>query len=134
MDHIDGWTRAYGNGPILVADGFRTLSVMANAYHRFTDDVFVSYVGAGVGMARHRVEGKSRTLKIGDVSGHLTFEGRETVAAWQATAKVARSLAETVELRLGYRFFRTRSGQFGVDALGFRTHDLKVGWMARPPV
>ena len=127
MDHIDGWTGAYDNDPILVAGGFRTLSVMANAYYRFADDGFVPYVGAGIGMARHRVEGKSRTIKIGDVSGHFTFEGRETVAAWQAMAGLARSMAENVELRLGYRFFRTRSGRFGPDVLGFRTHDLEVG-------
>ena len=128
-DRIDGWTGAYDNDPLAVAGGFRTLSVMANVYCRLREDGLVPYLGAGIGVARHRVEAKSRTLKIGDVSGHFTFEGRETVLAWQVMAGLAHPLAENVELRLGYRFFQTRDGMFGPDKLGYRTHNVEVGLM-----
>ena len=127
MDQIDAWTGAYDNDPIAVAGGFRTASVMLNAYYRLGDEGFVPYLGAGLGVARHRVEAKSRTLEIGDVHGHFTFDGRETVLAWQAMAGVARSLAENVELRVGYRLFRTRSGRFGSDELRYTTHTVEAG-------
>ena len=126
-ERIDGWTGAYDGDPLPVAGGFRTSSVMTNVYYRFRNEGFAPYLGAGIGVARHRVEAKSRTLKIGDVSGHFTFDGRDTVLAWQAMAGVARSLAENVELRLGYRFFRTRDGEYGPDRLGYEAHNLEAG-------
>ena len=126
-ERIDGWTGAYDRDPLAVAGGFRTLSVMTNVYYRFRKEGFAPYLGAGIGVARHRVEAKSRTLRIGDMSGHFTFDGRDTVLAWQAMAGVARPIAENVELRLGYRFFRTRDGEYGPDRLGYEAHNLEAG-------
>ena len=126
-NEIDGWTGAYDNAPLAVAGGFRTWSAMLNAYCRFSEGGLVPYVGAGVGVARHHVQMKSRTLKIGDKSGQFTFDGNNTVFAWQAMAGVAQPLAENVELRLGYRFFQTQPRRYGPDKLGYTTHNLEVG-------
>ena len=127
VDRIDGWAGPFDHAPLAVAGGFRTLSVMTNLYYRFLGEGVTPYLGAGIGVVRHDLEAKSRTLTIGDKRGHFTFDGGETVLAWQGMAGLAQPLSETVEFRLGYRFFQTGDGEFGADELGYRTHNVELG-------
>ena len=124
---LDGWSGAYSGAPLKMAGGVRTLSAMLNGYYRFDVEGFAPYVGAGIGLAGHRFNARSKPVTIGDVRGHFVFRGHDTVFAWQAMAGVTRLVADNVELRLGYRFFGTRTGQFGGDELGYETHNLELG-------
>lgn len=125
---LDGWSGAYSRAPLKMAGGVRTLSVMLNGYYRFDVEGFAPYLGAGIGLASHRFNAKSKHLEIGGVHGHFAFRGQDTVLAWQAMAGVSRPVADNAELRLGYRFFATRTGEFGGgDKLGYDSHGLELG-------
>src|SRR5687768_3500762 len=82
-------------------------AAMANVYYDFNrDGRFQPYIGVGVGGAR---------IETSAVVGPISWDGDDTVVAYQALAGVAIPLGERWDLDIGYRYFLAPGA--GVDGI-----------------
>lgn len=90
------------------------------------------YLGAGIGVAfvKATEDSQSWTFNINGNDETLTSEGddvSDTVVAYQAMLGVGYPLSEAVEVRLGYRYFATREGDFDGFKASFGSHNIELG-------
>ncbi len=109
----------------------KTWSLMGNALYVFEAGGLRPYLGAGIGMARHKGTQDAQTA-FGYRWPHLT--GSVTVFAYQAMAGVGYPMSDSTETRGGYRYFATGDGEFE-DVSGIRasygTHSFEAGVVFR---
>jgi opacity protein-like surface antigen len=113
----------------LTAD-IRSYTLMLNGYYDLGNfNGMVPYVGAGVGLAHHRMGGVQ-----GDVGPTSQSGGSNTSFAWSLMAGVAYQLTERAILDIGYRFIDLGSARSGSDPVlprleidDMRAHEIKIG-------
>jgi opacity protein-like surface antigen len=113
----------------LTAD-VRTYTLMLNGYYDLGNfNGMVPYVGAGVGVAYHRMSDVQ-----GDVGPTSQSGGDNTAFAWSLMAGVAYQLTERAILDIGYRFIDLGSVRSGSDPVlarleidDMRAHEIKIG-------
>ena len=116
-----------------------TLSLMLNGLYAFEVSRLRPYLGVGIGLARHDATLETRTEY--DVTGidgtRYSDEGSsrdsddDIVLAYQAMAGIAYPVSETMEARIGYRYFATADADFdGVEA-SYGTHNIEAGILVR---
>ena len=103
-----------------------TISLMANGYYTFEVGPVRPYLGGGVGLARH---------KGTDATESPESSGKDTLLAYQGMAGVSLPLTETIEARLGYRYFATADAEFDEDLsdveMSYATHSIEAGLLFR---
>lgn len=119
-------------GPVTnhLTTDIRTYTLMFNGYYDLGNmNGMVPYVGAGIGIAHHR---------MGEVSGDAgptnQSGGSNTAFAWSLMAGVAYQLSERAILDIGYRYIDLGSARSGSDPVlarleidDMRAHEIKVG-------
>lgn len=119
-------------GPVAsnLSSDIKSYTAMLNLYYDLGNlNGMVPYVGAGVGVAHHR---------LGDVEGDAgpTSQrgGDNTAFVWSLMAGVAYQLSERAILDIGYRFIDLGSVRSGSDPVlprldidEMRAHEIKVG-------
>ena len=115
-----------GEGSSSVDGDVSTMSIMANGYYTFEVGPVRPYVGGGIGFARH--EGT-------DATEAPETSGKDTLLAYQGMAGVSIPLTDTIEGRLGYRYFATADAEFDDDLSGvemsYATHSIEAGLLFR---
>ena len=130
-DSGDGHLRDDIGAPIdeARADGsLRTITVMLNALVRFDHGAFNSYVGGGMGMARH--EQDMRVLSDSPLNYDARrryMAGVDNVVAFQAMAGVGVPISAGTEVRLGYRYLHSADVSLGGDTMTYRGHSAELG-------
>lgn len=119
-------------GPVTsqVTADIRSYTLMLNGYYDMGNfNGMVPYVGAGVGLAYHRM-GDVR----GDVGPTSQSGGDNTALAWSLMAGVAYQLSERAILDIGYRYIDLGSARSGSDPVlprleidDMRAHEIKIG-------
>ena len=121
-----------------------TLSLMLNGIYAFEISRLRPYLGVGIGLARHdatleaRIEYDVTDIDVTDIDGirdsgkmSLRDSDDDIVLAYQAMAGIAYPVSETMEARIGYRYFATADADFdGVEA-SYGTHNLEAGILVR---
>lgn len=119
-------------GSLSVNGNIDTMSLMANGIYGFEVWKLRPYVGAGLGMARHKVTFDSQNFMIG--GAEYTFpkvSEDDYVIAWQAMAGIEHPFSETMTLRTGYRYFGTsRADLKGIKA-SYGSHNFEAGVLFR---
>ncbi len=98
-----------------------TWSVMANAYYAGKFWRLRPYVGAGIGVARHKCNLSSF------LGTSLDEEFDDTALAYQFMGGLGVELTERLETRIGYRFFGTTAAEFAGDDMSYRTNNVEFG-------
>ena len=99
-----------------------TLSLMLNGIYAFEISRLRPYLGVGIGLARHDATLEAMSSRDSD---------DDIVLAYQAMAGIAYPVSETMEARLGYRYFATADADFdGIEA-SYGTHNLEAGILVR---
>ena len=83
-----------------------TMTLMGNVYYMHGGGWFKPYVGAGAGLARHRI---NTHLRGGPFGTFARANDSDIAFAWQAMVGAAADLSPRTELRLGYRWLRTQA-------------------------
>ena len=104
-----------------------TLTLMGNVYYVHGSGWFKPYVGAGAGLAHHRI---NADLRGGPFGIFVRAKDSAIAFAWQAMVGVAADLTPHSELRLGYRWLRSNPSFDSVldDADEIGTGPLDVGF------
>ena len=117
----------------LVVDGnLETWSLMVNGFHTFDSGRAKPYVGAGIGLARHKAAIGNQNIggyfneapwlvMVNERSGH------DTVFAYQLMTGLAFPMGERNELRLGYRYFATGDTEYRGNTATYSVHGLEAG-------
>jgi opacity protein-like surface antigen len=107
-------------GPIPLEGRYDAVSLMANVYYRFQNDMgFVPYLGTGAGVA-------FLSAKVSP-PGSPTLELSDTRAAFQAIAGIAFPVTQSAEIGLEYRYFVTDRPIYSID-LGGVAGTANVGY------
>ncbi len=97
---------------------FDTVSLMTNGFYDFDLGRLRPYVGGGVGAARHEL----------DIDLPQSREtGATMVLAYQAMSGLGYSVSDSIDIHLGYRYFGTTAGDFGVPSVTYGTHSFEAG-------
>ena len=117
----------------LVVDGdLETWSLMFNGFYTFDSGRAKPYVGAGIGLARHRAAIEKQNIggyfneTLYVVSVNEASE-RDTVFAYQLMTGLAFPMGERNELRLGYRYFATGDTEHRGNTATYSMHGLEAG-------
>lgn len=103
----------------LVNDPVNTTTLMGNIHVLLGENKSARpYFGAGFGIAHI----KSRLL--GD-------SVKDTVPAYQALAGVEINASEEMNVRIGYRYFGVKGGNYGGVDARFATHNFEIGFIVR---
>lgn len=111
----------------------KTMSLMGNGYFDFEAmGVARAYLGAGVGLARHRLSIPAQTI-VNDtwMVPVNKVSGSDTVFAYQVMAGVRYPLSPVTDLRAGYRYFGTGDMKGDGVELSYGSHGLEVGIVHR---
>ena len=126
----DGETTSYGTFP--VKGDLTTLSLMANGIYVLDAGKLRPYFGVGIGLARHDGTIDEQTLENAEyVAAVEKVSDDDTVLAYQGMVGVAFPLAETTEVRIGYRYFATADADFDGTEASYGTHNLEAGILIR---
>ena len=123
-----------GGGGLAAGEGdMKTLTLMANGIYALDQGSIQSYIGAGVGIARHKFTyGDMAIAADGEVvAGNTGVSDEDTVFAYQAMAGVEFPVTERVDGRLGYRYFRTADADIEGDDIGYAMHNFEAGLIMR---
>ena len=109
-----------------------TLSLMANGIYAFEAGRLRPYFGVGFGVARHDATEDAQTVTIGEESlDYPKSSEDDTVLAYQAIVGAAFPMSETMEARIGYRYFATADADFDGTEASYGTHNLEAGILIR---
>ena len=128
------WERTQGARGLAAGEGdMKTLTLMANGIYALDQGGIQSYIGAGVGIARHKFTYKNMAIAAGGevVAGNIGESDNDTVFAYQAMAGVEFPVTERVDGRLGYRYFRTADADIEGDDIGYAMHNFEAGLIMR---
>jgi opacity protein-like surface antigen len=101
-----------------VSGRLAVVSTLVNGYYDFTfdRDLFVPYIGGGVGVAFINLEEDS-----------TGFDATETVFAYQLAAGTKIPISNKVSARIGYKFFATSNPQFDLVEGEYMAHNFELG-------
>ena len=115
-----------------------TLSVMFNGIYAFEVSRLRPYLGVGIGLARHDATLEA-DFEYRATVDRILYEGEEssrgseddTVLAYQAMVGAAFPMSETMEARVGYRYFATADADFDGLEASYGTHNIEAGILIR---
>jgi len=108
-----------GAGAFNVNGEFETTGLLANAYYDFLPHSWVNpYVSAGIGGAYH-----DGTV----TNAGLTFQGDDTVFAYQLGAGFNVALTQKLLFFTDYRYFATEDAQLGTTEVEYKAHEIRAG-------
>ena len=114
-----------------------TLSLVGNGIFAFEAGRLRPYIGLGLGVARHDSTAAAQTPSVelvgaGRIRLPLTRSSEsDWVLAYQAMAGVAFALSDSVEARIGYRYFATGNGVRDEHEYSYGTHSFESGLRVR---
>ena len=138
FDKLNGGTLRGPNTNISVSGKFpykgdvATLSLMANGIYAFEAGRLRPYFGVGLGLARHDATEDAQTVTIGgETVEYPKSSDEDTVFAYQAMAGIAFPMSDTMEARIGYRYFATADADFDGTEASYGTHNIEAGILIR---
>ena len=116
-----------------------TLSLMLNGIYAFEASRLRPYFGVGIGLARHDATLRNANFEyvgtVPDLPNEISASSRDSdddiVLAYQAMAGIAYPVSETMEARIGYRYFATADADFDGTEASYGTHNLEAGILVR---
>ena len=121
-------------GDFLYDGELKTFSLMGNAYLDFQVGRVKPYLGAGLGVARHKAKAGEQTL-ANDMwyfpRPASRVSGSDNVFAYQLMAGLSHPLTPEMDVRAGYRYFGTKDTEIAGTKGSYGSHNFEVGLVRR---
>lgn len=105
-----------------ISGDLRTWALMLNGYYDFySKATFSPYLGAGIGMARHKLEAGAAPA-----IGFNAIDDSSWNFAWQGGGGLSTQLSPKAHIDTGYRYLATTDPDFGNMNMDYGSHEVSV--------